>query len=305
MEHEFLGFRFSPVGIEQRGRVDELLARHPQPLSDYGFASLFAWAPVYCYGLAIVEPDTLLVSAAFGPDCRRPGLLQPVGDFPEELQDTILRHARDLAEPLRIESVSAGFLERHAAFASHFDAVEVRDSANYVYAALDLAELAGRRYAKKRNLITQASRLYAWTVESLGPQHVAECLEVGDDIAKKRTTESEVTLAGETEALGRALEYFGPLGLSGLLLRVDGQPSAFSIFDRLAPSTAVVYFERALRSRKGLYQVINQETARVIAALGFELINREEDLGDPGLRQGKLSYFPARLEMKYTLTLRR
>ncbi len=98
--------------------------------------------------------------------------------------------------------------------------------------------------------------------------------------------------------------HFEPLGLEGLLLRVNGQPSAFSIFDRLGPSTAVVYFERALRSRKGLYQVINQETARVILSQGFEMINREEDLGDRGLRQGKLSYFPARLEMKYTLTLR-
>jgi uncharacterized protein len=63
-------------------------------------------------------------------------------------------------------------------------------------------------------------------------------------------------------------------------------------------------FERARRSVKGLYQVINRETARVIAAQGFALINREEDLGDPGLRQAKLSYHPSRLEMKHTLTLR-
>ena len=45
--------------------------------------------------------------------------------------------------------------------------------------------------------------------------------------------------------------------------------------------------------------------ARLIAAQGISLINREEDLGDPGLRKAKLSYHPSRLEMKYTLTLRR
>ena len=304
MEHEFLGLGFRPIGLELRGLVGELLARHPEPLSDYTFASLFVWAPVYRYRLAIVEPDTLLVSASFGSDGRT-GLLQPVGAFPETLQETILRRALDLAEPLRIESVGAAFLERHPAFVSRFDVVEARDSANYVYAASDLAELEGRRYSKKRNLIAQAERLYTWTIEALGPQHEADCLEVGDDIASKRATGSEITLAGETVALARALDHFGPLGLSGLMLRIEGRPSAFSIFDRLEPKTAVVYFERALRSRKGLYQVINQETARVIASRGFELINREEDLGDPGLRQGKLSYFPARLEMKHTLTLRR
>jgi hypothetical protein len=67
----------------------------------------------------------------------------------------------------------------------------------------------------------------------------------------------------------------------------------------------VVLFERALRDKKGLYQVINQETARAIAAQGLAFINREEDLGDPGLRRAKLSYHPVRLEAKHTLTLRR
>ena len=38
---------------------------------------------------------------------------------------------------------------------------------------------------------------------------------------------------------------------------------------------------------------------------GVVMTCREEDLGDPGLRKGKLSYFPVRLEMKHTLTLRR
>jgi hypothetical protein len=67
----------------------------------------------------------------------------------------------------------------------------------------------------------------------------------------------------------------------------------------------LVLFERALRDKKGLYQVINQETARAIAAQGLTFINREEDLGDPGLRRAKLSYHPIRLEAKHTLTLRR
>jgi hypothetical protein len=299
----FLGLRFVPVEMEHRPRLADLLARYAQPLSDYNFASLFVWAPVFRYHHVVVKPDTLLVCSVPGPG-RPPSLLQPVGPFPEDLQETLLRRARELPEPLRIESVCAGFLERHAAFAADFDVVANRDGANYVYAASDLAELRGRRYARKRNLLAQAFRLYAWSVERLGSEHVEECLVIGDDIARKRTAESAVTLAQETGALERALRLLGPLGLQGLLVRVAGEPSAFSIFDRLSPTTAVVFFERALRSRKGLYQVINRETARAIASQGFALINREEDLGDSGLRKGKLSYFPFRLEMKHTLTFR-
>ncbi len=303
MDIDFLGLRFVPIAMEHRPRITDLLARYPQPLSDYTFASLLVWSVAFRYHHVVVEPDTLLVCSA-SADGGEPSLLQPVGPFPEDLQETLLRRARELPEPLRIESVSAEFLERNAAFASRFDVLANRDGANYVYAASDLAELHGRRYAKKRNLLAQAARLYAWSVERLAPQHVEDCLVIVDDIARHRTVTCAVTLAQETQALEQALHLLQPLDLQGLVVRVEEQLSAFSIFDRLGPTTAVVCFERALRSRKGVYQVVNLETARVIARQGFSLINREEDLGDPGLRRGKLSYFPVRLEMKHTLTLR-
>jgi hypothetical protein len=281
--------------------VTDFLARHPQPLSDYGFASLCVWSSVFHYHHTVAEPDTLLLYARVDPD-PQPRLLQPLGRFPELLQETLLAHARKLPTPLIIESVSAEFLARRPAFVAHFHVVANRDSANYVYHTEDLAALAGNGYAKKRNLIQQATRLYAWRIEPLGAQHSQECLEVGDDIAAKRTT---VTLQQESRALTTAIREFGALKLHGLLLRIDDQPAAFSIYDRLNPTTALVLFERALRNKKGLYQVINQETARAIAGQGLTFINREEDLGDPGLRRAKLSYHPVRLEAKHTLTLLR
>jgi hypothetical protein len=297
----FLGFPFAPLEIEQRALVTDFLVRHPQPLSDYSSASLCVWSSVFHYHHAVAEPDTLLLYARVAAD-PQPRLLQPLGRFSEPLQETLLAHARKLPTPLVIESVSAEFVARHPAFVAHFHAIADRDSANYVYQTEDLAALTGSRYAKKRNLIQQATRFYDWRIEPLGPQHGEECLEVGDDIAAKRTT---LTLRQEGQALATAIRDFAALGLRGLLLHIDDRPAAFSIYDRLNPTTAVVLFERALRDKKGLYQVINQETARAIAAQGLAFINREEDLGDPGLRRAKLSYHPVRLEAKHTLTLRR
>lgn len=298
---DFLGVGFKPIEIADRAHLTDVLSRYPQPLSDYTFASLLVWSSVYTYQYAIVEGDTLLVSSTFGAECRS-CLLQPVGRFPLTLQEKIVQCAGALPEPLRIESVSEEFLHKYSEFAAHFKVSPVRDSANYIYTAADLAGLHGRRYAGKRNLIAQASRLHSWSIEPLELCRGEQCLNVFDNIAAKRTTDAAVSLEQETQALECALRLFAPLGLQGLLLRIDGRPAAFSIFDRLNPTTAVVMFERAIRSEKGLYQVINRETARVIEGQGFTLINREEDLGDPGLRKAKLSYHPTRLEMKYTLT---
>ncbi|HEY3359576.1 MAG TPA: phosphatidylglycerol lysyltransferase domain-containing protein [Polyangia bacterium] len=299
---DFLGLAFRKLVLEQRDELTPLLERHPQPLSGYTFASLLIWGAVFDYHVALPDPDTLLVSGEVAPGRY---LLQPVGSFPAAAEQAVIEGGRRLAWPLRIVGVGAPFLAAHAACAAAFEVTERREGANYIYNASALAELPGRAYAAKRNLIAQARRLYEWSAEPLTADHVADCLAIADDIAAKRdAAENGVTLERETVALEFTLRHFGALGLHGVLVRVGGQPAAFSIYERSAPDTAVILFERAVRSYKGLYQVVNRETARVLAAAGFTYINREEDLGDPGLRRAKLSYNPLRLEMGYAMRLR-
>jgi hypothetical protein len=117
----------------------------------------------------------------------------------------------------------------------------------------------------------------------------------------------EGMLEREMAALETTLQKFDQLQQQGLLISVDERPVAFSIFEPISSTTAAIHFERALRSYKGLYQVINWEAAKIIHAQGFEFINREEDLGDPGLRDAKMSYHPVEIipshEMAFRLPL--
>ena len=47
--------------------------------------------------------------------------------------------------------------------------------------------------------------------------------------------------------------------------------------------------------------MINQQFVQQ-ACQGYRYINREDDVGDEGLRKAKLSYHPAFLEQKFLLT---
>ena len=109
-------------------------------------------------------------------------------------------------------------------------------------------------------------------------------------------------LEWETSALKYTLRHFDEFRQQGLLVSVGTRPVAFSIYETIGPATVAVHFERALRSYKGLHQVINWETAKAVAEQGFEYINREEDMGDEGLREAKMSYHPIEVIKSHELT---
>jgi hypothetical protein len=108
------------------------------------------------------------------------------------------------------------------------------------------------------------------------------------------------TLTEEFQALNRAFKFFEDLHLEGLMLLVNDQPVAFSIFSRLNPTTYDIHFEKADLAIKGAAQMINHETAKCLTNK-CDYINREQDLGIPGLRQAKLSYDPDGILINSTL----
>jgi len=63
---------------------------------------------------------------------------------------------------------------------------------------------------------------------------------------------------------------------------------------------AVIHAEKADPSIPELFTVINQRFCQN-AWSPIPWINREQDLGEPGLRQSKLSYHPVRLVEKFLI----
>jgi hypothetical protein len=299
----YLGFDFFPVCQENQETVSSFMRKHPQQLCGYTHATLEAWKAFVSYDRGLSAPETMFI--AYRPILEAPPiLLQPVGAFSSDFQNRIFREAETLDYPLKIMGVSGRFLERHPEFVARFSVRDERNYANYVYRAEDPDRLHGRKYSKKRNLISQARNQYVWEVRQLNEEAANRCFAILEFIRNEESPLMEGMSERELAALETTLRNFRRFEQQGLLITVDGRPVAFSIFEATNPTTATIHFERALRSYKGLYQVINQETARVIEAQGFEFINREEDVGDAGLRAAKLSYHPFELITAWELTFK-
>jgi hypothetical protein len=296
----FLGYRFQPLG--DGAGIAAFLRTHPHPLSGYTLAVLAAWDGVYEYQWAFPEEKTLFISFRPAGEANRQ-LLQPLGLFTPEAQERLVQAATGLPAPLCIVGAGHDFIQSHPALAARCRVEENRDYFNYIYRAADLASLAGKRYAKKRNLIAQAVRSYSWTEEPLTAATAGECNLVLEETRREMPGTLEENLEKDDQAVRAAIAQFEIRGQSGVLIRVEGRPVAFSLFEPQTPDTAVVHFERARRTFQGLHQVLNRAAARAIAASGFLYINREEDLGNPGLRQSKESYYPCTMAQAFILTL--
>ena len=175
--------------------------------------------------------------------------------------------------------------------------------ADYIYAAEDLATLRGHRYNKKRNLVKQFERLYEdRAYEELSRENI------GEVAAFVRRMIEEIDMSEderfENERVLEVLEDYFSLPLCGGLVRVHGRVAAFSIGE-LIDDTLLVHVEKADRSLKGAYQYINHCFVKEqLLRKSFALVNREDDTGDEGLRQAKLSYHPVQVLHKYHLVLK-
>ena len=89
--------------------------------------------------------------------------------------------------------------------------------------------------------------------------------------------------------------------MTGGALRVAGNIVAITLGEPLTEDTFVVHFEKAFSEIQGAYPMINREFVRN-ALSGYVYVNREEDMGLPGLRKAKLSYRPDILLEKGVIT---
>ena len=179
----------------------------------------------------------------------------------------------------------------------------VRDQFDYVYQTRDLIQLSGRKYHSKRNHIHNFLQAHAFTYAALQDDHLQACLELSGRWCEVRRCEEDLNLMGEWEAIREAFTDFHALAIQGGVIMIENKVEAFALGELLNEQTAVVHIEKANPEIPGLYTMINQQFCEKTWPQ-VPSINREQDLGEPGLRQAKLSYYPDHLVEKFQISLK-
>jgi hypothetical protein len=285
---------FTPLTFDLKDEMQPMLYNASDGVSEFTFAGLFMFRKRYRYRLSRLEDKTFIIS----------GIQPPHGDGGEEkkfFMTPLAAPGRGVLEELFKthdfwknipESIFIPEKERLEEWGIEIN--EDRDNFDYLYLRSDLAELPGKRYHKKRNLVAQFLKSYTHEEKPLTRELIPEAIKILELWKANKGNESDYI--GSMEALDR----FEELNMMGLLFYIDGKPAGWCLGEPIARGRIfTVHFEKGLEEYKGIYQYINRAFAASLPD-SFTHINREQDLGDEGLRQAKMTYRPSGFVRKYT-----
>jgi len=280
---------FKPVSLDDRDLFLRQYRQYPQVHSDNTFANMVCWNHYANYRFADVDGAIVLSSTIDGVASFRP----PIGPKNPALLDDVIDLAlrEGGAAPLLVlDPVNEAWIrEVYPNLTLYPD----RDYFDYIYRTEDLADFAGKGYATVRRQVNHFRREYAYSVEAITRENIDEVWEFLVIWCEWRDCDSVPILAYEKEAILFAINNFFAIGLRGWIIRVGETIGAISVVDEVNADMAVVHFEKALpETYRDIYKVIMTETAAGLRGR-YRFINRECDMGVPGLRESKTRCHPA------------
>lgn len=269
----------TPVNLNLREYIQNIILESKTDASAFAFANLYLFRKKYNFNVSLLENSLLITGTEKGET-----FFSILGSLPPKVI---------LAELLKKYGYWKNISEEQAlklyALLPNETVSEDRNNSEYLYLRTDLAELPGKTFQKKRNLVNAFIKTYPLEereTKILDNSTLKDALQVLD---KWKHGKGE---HGDYDAAKEGVELHELLDFSGLVFYVKGTPIGYCQGEMLpCGKSFAVHFEKAIDKYKGIYQYINQEFAKMLPS-NIVYINREQDLGNEGLRQAKMTYRP-------------
>lgn len=292
---------FTPVTFDDILQLKKFLPLQTYRTCDFSLGGILMWAGYFKYEYAIFK-DTLFMKGVSEIDPFEVAFSLPLGALSFEESIGILRdYCRQENKKLLLSAVPEGALQALGSKFS-YSLYQLQDWTDYLYDAQLLADLSGSLYHKKRNHVSKFRRLY--------PE--CACLQIDqsniDEVIsffyfyKQKCEKLSPIFQNEMETTELVLKNYLNSGFIGVMLKIGQQVIGFTIGEVIR-DTLYVHIEKANREYSGVYETLNMSFVVNVLEHYPEVkyVNREEDVGDEGLRKAKLSYHPVCLLNKYNL----
>ena len=280
---------FHKITFAEKPLLDDYHQRFPQYHSETSPLSILCWEHYSPSGYAVINDHLLLTRTISGETTYH----TPIGEFDPALFEELLAFAKTHAGKTAIAFYEETYLAYMKDHHPETPVYESRGCCEYYYRTEELASLHGQKYLGIRKQINQFNARYQYGTEPIHPEIFPEIHEMLNKWSISKHTDANLIMKEEVGAAHTALDHWDQLDCEGLVIRIlpSNKIGALAIWNEMNKETALIHFEKGFTHYKGIYKVINQETAR--ALLGrYTWINRESDMDVPGLREAKLRYHP-------------
>lgn len=289
---------FKEIKLDSLNEITDYLEYRKTAACDYTPLVLYMWSDRHNYKYCI-SGGMLFIKAYY---CGARSFYFPIGtgNINEAFDGIDAYCAKE-----NCKTIVFAFTDEQRVFLEerYKDATSDEIRGDYVYPADDLKELPGKKYHNKKNHINKFKRLY--------PDYTFRRLEIGDitrvraflDIFYLVRNKVQPSFGEERTCIEKVLDNYAALPfLLGAILEANGEIVGFSIGE-IYGGILYVHIEKAFTDTEGAYSVLNNEFAKMYAAGGIEYIDREDDAGDPGLMQAKMSYHPCEILKSYAFNI--
>lgn len=299
-----MSISFNNFTVYDEERLQKYSTLRPTYISERQFINQFIWKEYYKtqyyannqYLVYVTEKDKLKIPMM--PFCK----FEDIKIVFKELKDY---WNNELKIPLDMILIDKPFIEELKTipgFEEEFQIIDDRDSYDYLYDADELRNLRGKRFHKKKNHLNRFLRTYEGHYEyrTITCHHMSEINTFYQKwISHRDFEDSKDTMSYEDRGVRDVFQNCFDVNCKFGGVYIDGELEAFSI-GTYDPSIECVFIhtEKANTQVTGLYNFINQQFL-INEFPDAKVVNREDDLGQEGLRRAKTSYRPIRLEEKY------
>ena len=288
---------FKKVSFDDKEWIKERLEESNYMGCEYCFSNIYLWGSAFEFEIANHKGFLLIKAVVDGEVIHY--FPAGSGNLHQVIEDLIIDSQLN-GETLVFGNVT----DEHTPqikkyFPNTFEYMEIRDSSDYIYLREKMVSLAGKKLHAKRNHINRFKDNPDWSFELITKENITECY--GMSIVWTLKHFGGNTHDSDFCAMQKSFDYFDELDLMGGLIRQNGEVVAFTMGTFLNTNTFVIHIEKAFHEIQGAYPMINQQFAMRLPE-HIKYINREEDLGQEGLRRSKLSYYPEILLAKSTAT---
>ncbi len=303
------------ITIDNRKELEKYLRGFNYETSGLTFSSLYMWRDINMFSWEKLGEYVCVCGTShleLQEDIILPFMEAPMtatGYYDtEKLKETVLlakEKFEEAGQPFIMRLIPEVVVkELQKAFGSKLVIEDDRANYDYIYEKDALIHLRGRSLHSKKNHLNYFNNNYTYEYK-----HMTSCM--ADDAmrfikefnAKKDIPPHEMELLMmEERAMRNVFENIEDGGYQGGVIYIDGKIEALSVGSLMTDDMAVVHIEKGNTDYRGIYQAINTEFCKHLPE-HITRVNREEDMGLPGLRKAKLSYKPIKLLDKYIITI--